>query len=371
VAFAEEPSKTEGPVPAQLTVEIFQAPTPLEALNKSYLVYELHLTNYHTAPATLDTLEVQGPGSDGKSFKYQGAILAKLIHPIGSKAIEKNPLLFQPGQAKMVFMWLPFDTKNEIPNDLTHTISLNTKFQNKKMLLNVTTNPLTIEKTPPVIVKPPLKGDYWLAGNGPSNTSEHRITSLVIHGIDYFAQRYAIDFVQLDKNGNTFSGKEHSNKSYHCYGKDILSAAAGKVIGVKNDLPENVPHTGKLAIPIAVDTVGGNYVLVDLGNNNFAFYAHMIPGSITVKEGDVVVAGQVLGKIGNSGNSSEPHLHFHIVSQPSFLGANGIPYAFDSFDVRASKMMNGKNIKVKIFSDAVQHYDNQLVLENTVMKFAD
>ncbi len=83
-------------------------------------------------------------------------------------------------------------------------------------------------------------------------------------------------------------------------------------------------------MPITLETVGGNYVALDLGGNRFAFYAHLQPGSIKAKVGDRVRKGQVLALLGNSGNSTEPHLHFQVTDGNSPLGSEGLPYVFDS-----------------------------------------
>ena len=82
---------------------------------------------------------------------------------------------------------------------------------------------------------------------------------------------------------------------------------------------------------MTLETIGGNHVILDLGNRHFAFYAHLKPGSITVAVGDRVRQGQVVGLVGNSGNSAEPHLHFHVSNGPLPLGAEGTPFVFDRF----------------------------------------
>ena len=78
---------------------------------------------------------------------------------------------------------------------------------------------------------------------------------------------------------------------------------------------------------------------MDIGGGRYAFYAHMRPGSLRVKLGDQVTVGQLLGNVGNSGNSSEPHLHMHIVdhfSTASVLAANGVPYTFTHYRASGS-----------------------------------
>jgi len=86
-------------------------------------------------------------------------------------------------------------------------------------------------------------------------------------------------------------------------------------------------------VPITLITVGGNHVALDIGGGKYALYAHVQPGSLRVKVGDHVKRGQVLALLGNSGNSTEPHVHFQIADGPTFLSSEGLPYAMESFDV--------------------------------------
>lgn len=362
---------TPATFPAQLTISITQAPTPLIAGGKNYLVYEIYLTNFLTAPVTLTSLEVSSNSMGYKPFTFVDADLAKLIHPIGFNKPEAKPLELQPGIAKLVFMWLAFDRLAEIPDKLVHKVELHTYFKDKDQVFTATTEPLVIKKTMPVIIHAPLQGENWFAGNAPSNTSDHRVTGLVVHGVDYFAQRYAIDFIQLGADGKTFTGDEHVNSNYHCYGKDVLAVAKGKVVAVQDGIAENVPRSGKLAIEVGIDNLPGNYVILDIGDGKYACYAHLIPGSIKVKFGDNVKLGQAFAKVGNSGNSSEPHLHFQVVNQASFVGANGVPYAFNRFATRQVAVKDKDFDHIQFLSDKWETVKNELVLENALMKFFD
>jgi murein DD-endopeptidase MepM/ murein hydrolase activator NlpD len=114
-------------------------------------------------------------------------------------------------------------------------------------------------------------------------------------------------------------------------------------------LPENVPHSGKIAIDVNFANAAGNHVVVDIGYGLYALYAHMRPGTIKVKLGDLVKAGQVLGHIGNTGNSTEPHLHEHIDNQPSFLAGQGVPYEFSHYEASgANELINGPRDRMTI-----------------------
>jgi murein DD-endopeptidase MepM/ murein hydrolase activator NlpD len=92
-----------------------------------------------------------------------------------------------------------------------------------------------------------------------------------------------------------------------------------------------VPDPSARAVEMSNETVAGNHVVLDLGAGRFAMYAHLRQGSVAVRPGDVVRRGQVLARLGNSGNSTEPHLHFHVADGPSPVDASGRPFVLESF----------------------------------------
>jgi murein DD-endopeptidase MepM/ murein hydrolase activator NlpD len=156
-----------------------------------------------------------------------------------------------------------------------------------------------------------------------------------LNGTAAIAQRFATDWLQIGANGRAFEGDEKDNKAHAAYGEDILAVADGVVAATKDGIPENTPGPTR-AVPITPDTIGGNYVILDLGSGRFGFYAHLQPGSLRVKIGDKVRRGQVIGLVGNSGNSNAPHLHFHLIDGNSPLEAEGLPYLFESFEVQTA-----------------------------------
>jgi hypothetical protein len=182
------------------------------------------------------------------------------------------------------------------------------------------------------VVAPPLRGE-WIAGDSVNNLPDaaHRRAVLIENGHAWVSQRYAIDWVQsqiVDGVRSTWKGPEYKNESYFCYGQPIHSVAAGRVVGIADGLPENVPHSGKYAILIDFNNAAGNHVVVEIAPDRYVLYAHMRPGTLTVKLGAEVRVGEILGQVGNTGSSTEPHLHMHIDDEPSFLAGNGVPYEF-------------------------------------------
>ena len=126
--------------------------------------------------------------------------------------------------------------------------------------------------------------------------------------------------MQVGSDNQTYRGDSKDNRSYHCFGVEAHAIADGAVVEVKDGIPENMPRNEKPAVPITLETVAGNHVNLDLGGGVYAMYAHLQPGSIRVKVGDKVTAGQVIGLVGNTGNSSEPHLHFQLMNRQFAVG---------------------------------------------------
>jgi hypothetical protein len=338
--FAEK-----APYPAQMTVNVYQYPSAVVAMNKAYLQYEMYVTSFMTMPVTLTSLEVKDSNNTIYTTHY-----------------DKKDFVFKPKESKIIYVSIPFNALNDVPDRLINQLTFNGKIKDRKINFPLITPALTVDKTPPVIVSTPLRGSNWLAVNGLSNTSLHRKAALYFGGRPYYPEIYAIDFLQMGKDGKTYKGDRHDNKSYHCYNQDILAVAEGRVALVQDGIPENVPNSNTLAVPMTEKTLPGNYVVLDLGNNTFAAYGHLIPGSIKVKVGDRVTRGQVLAKLGNSGNSGEPHLHIQITDKPEFLQSNAKPYGYDRFKVIPSNMASTEPGNSKEFI-------NQLPLEDTMMEF--
>jgi murein DD-endopeptidase MepM/ murein hydrolase activator NlpD len=179
-------------------------------------------------------------------------------------------------------------------------------------------------------IDPPLRDGPWFAGNGPDNGSAHRRIFISIGGTAWLAQRFAIDFMHFDAEGRSQLGDGSRNQDYPSYGQEVVSVADARVRAVIDGVAENVPGKSR-AVPITLATAAGNQVALDIGGGFTAFYAHLQPGSVRVKVGDRVRRGQVLGLVGNSGNSTGPHLHFHVSRGASILGSEGVPFVYREF----------------------------------------
>ncbi|CAH1207781.1 hypothetical protein PAECIP111893_02779 [Paenibacillus plantiphilus] len=161
----------------------------------------------------------------------------------------------------------------------------------------------------------PFKGE-WLVFWGGDNE---------MHNYHYAieGQRYAYDLI-MAKDEYSFNGDPALNESYYAFGQAMLAPGDGKVVIAVNDIADNEPvGTMNSSQP------AGNYVVIDHGNGEFSYLAHLQQGSVKVKKGERVKKGQEIGLCGNSGNSSEPHLHFQVSDGPDLFTSKAISVTFD------------------------------------------
>lgn len=352
------------PISAFVDVVVPIAPTAFKADGKWHVVYELHLNNMDRWDYHLTKVEVVSGDASARSLAaYAGAGLeAAMARPGQPAASEKSKIT--PGSLAIVYVWATVDSADAVPATVRQRLTVMIGTYPEEMTIDTAAIPVGHG---PIAISSPLRGDHWLAGNGPSNASGHRRALIPIDGHAAIAQRFAIDWVRIRDEGKTFQGDEKDNKNYYAYGSEALAVADGVVTEVKDGIPQNIPGPESRAVPITLETVGGNHVILDIGGGHFAFYAHLQPGSLRVKLGDKVRRGEVLGLVGNSGNSTEPHLHFHIENANSPLGAEGLPYALPSFEV----VGNGWGWKPADAKGPAEMHKNEIPMENEVVNFPD
>src|SRR5579871_6058491 len=155
-------------------------------------------------------------------------------------------------------------------------------------------------------------------------------------GIRANSNQFAMDFIYTDAEGNEFQGDPQKPENWLSYGKPVFAPGAGIVRETANDIPDNwfkgVTMIGHPDLPPGKDPKDiGNHVLIDHGNGEFSLMVHMKPGSVRVKPGDTVKAGEKIGEIGFSGDSLFPHLHYSLIEGPEDTKAWGLPAYFSRF----------------------------------------
>ena len=334
---AQKPAPPPAPENDPLYMRVVAMPYPPEAqildgTGHRHSAFELYVTNWGSTPLKITKLDVNGKDDQTVlvSQSASGKQLAAMFVPIGGDGTKPNDPSLKPGQTGVFFIFVDWIPDQGDPDNFQTSITID-QHGERSGSGTIHTAALDLNQDDPIVIHSPLRGKNWLAANGPSNTSPHRRAMLPVNGLPHIGQRYAIDWIQLGDDGKTFTGDEHDNKSYHAWDQEIHAAADGKIVEVKDGIPENVPNSGKLAVQMTYDTLAGNHIIEQLSEDHYAAYAHLRPGTIKVKVGDTVHAGDVLAHLGNTGNSSEPHLHFQVCDAPSFPASEGLPFAIDQY----------------------------------------
>lgn len=316
-----------GVVPFQVTPVVMQvkdAPVPVKGADGLYhLVYELKLDNFNAVPATLTGIDAVH-GSTGAVV--QSLSPADIAQRLAVNDRHASPGTLGPAQGGLLYMHLSFSDAAAIPQTVAHRLRIT--------LQGGASFDAVVARTTPsaptaLVLDAPLRGSRFIAGDGCCNSTRHVRATLPLDGRLFTSQRFAIDWEQLDEAWRIYVGDPKKVGSYHIYGQPIHAVASGKVVAALDGLRDEVP--GALPVGLPPAHADGNHVVLDLGEGRYALFAHMQPGSVAVSVGQTVAVGQVLGRVGNSGNSSEPHLHFHVHDGPSPLASNGLPYLMRGF----------------------------------------
>ena len=156
---------------------------------------------------------------------------------------------------------------------------------------------------PAAVLRMPVGGTWWTFWGGRAERQNHHV--------DVPDQRHALDLVQW-RDGGTARGDGAANADYHAWGEPVTAPARGVVVEARDGIGDNTPQV-EISKP---DHPAGNHVVLDVGGGRHVLLAHLARGTVAVRAGDRVRAGAPLGRVGNSGNSSEPHLHIHVQDAP-------------------------------------------------------
>ncbi|HEV8512776.1 MAG TPA: M23 family metallopeptidase [Cyclobacteriaceae bacterium] len=167
--------------------------------------------------------------------------------------------------------------------------------------------------------------NYWKVVSGGSIKKNS-------HSWDIFTQRYAYDFV-ITNNDISYKNNGSNIEDYYCFGHEVLSPANGEVIRVSNKI-KDYQGVGDLSLDWRARDFRGNFIIIKHDKREYSFIAHFKLDSIKVKEGDHVIQGQIIGQCGNSGHSTEPHIHFHLQDSRNFWIATGLPIKFKKVTVK-------------------------------------
>lgn len=384
LASAEASAQSLKPdqVLSSLAVRTISEPNPvLGADDRVHLAYELHVANASKLFLTLDRVEVINPSSEVLLTLSGDALSAMSILYAG----EKN--VMSPGSNGIILLDVSFAKDQQLPANISARISLTRRIAGadgkpapfpptEPVPASITfTGAQTAIGQPARLVEPPLRGPRWVAVNGCCDAlTSHRGAVMSVNGVLHAPERFAIDFVQVGKNGRLFKGDGTKIADYAYYGVPIYSVADGTVVNLYDEADVQVPGPSAVPTGIVPANIGGNMLVIDIGGGAYAFYAHMQRGSLRAKLGDKVKAGQVIGLLGNTGNTTAPHLHFHLMDGTSPLDASGLPYVFTSFSSTGVLPKGGDDDLedgrvITIDKRLSGNHANQLPLNNEVVDF--
>jgi hypothetical protein len=331
---AGSPTLAAGPRSEPQDAEIsVSAPNPPLAVPGSdglqHVEYDLVVANAAATPATLTVVEVRTADGD-LLLRLDGPALVAATQPLDGM----SPTAEIPGStavAVVVDLGLAADRETA---RLTHRIGyeLRGASADPGTGQEVSGPVLALDPRPPLTITAPLSGPGWLTANSCCDAFTTHRAGRTPAGDDRFVktETFAVDWIQLHGD-QPFAGDGAGPEQWFGHGADVVAAADGTVVAARDGLPEQSPNS----LPAGIDPTQttGNHVIVQIRPDTWALYAHLQPGSIAVAVGDKLVAGQPLGRLGNSGNSIAPHLHFGLQDGPEPGSASSVPFVLDRYTV--------------------------------------
>ena len=336
-----------------VTVRSLSTPTyPFKGSDGKYhIAYDIELTNATSSPAVIEKIDVVDAASPTTVIDTYSGL--RLVDPACLKGDDCNRLRLLPRtratnteigpqESRIVYIDLAFDTEDQLPKAVMHHL-YGTAIDNPTpnampVAVDYLAGLFDVSAGTPRVIGPPVKGDGWVAVNGCCMPGfAHRGSMAQFNGMLINSQRFAIDWKQINEAGAFYEGDKTKNESYVDYGAEVIAVADGTITSTLDELVPNTPgvlpaRDPVLASQLTINNVDGNFIIQDIGDGQYGFYAHLQKGSLLVKPGDTVKKGQVIAKLGNTGNSSVPHMHFHLMNGPSALGSDGLPYEIDAFE---------------------------------------
>ena len=326
-AFAQNTAIQNG-----FDVEMPVPPAPVRVGNRWQVSYEVHLTNFSSERLAVTRFTVSDNRDGHTIIELSGNGLIANAAIIGTTSPLKGPRIeVAPGQRLVLFMDFTIPTNAAVAairqriDYATADGGSNTTQLSDTSLLN---------NAKPSLIAPPLRGGPWVAIHNAAWPRGHRRVFYTVAGHARLPGRFAVDWVKLDGTGRMTKGDPDIAAQTYGYGEDVLAVADATVAAVRDGMDEPVRISQRTTHQ--PDEDAGNYVVLKLPDGRFAFYEHLKKGSIRVAVGDKVTTGEVIGALGFSGESTGPHLHFHVANANSPLDAEGLPFEIRRFRVLGS-----------------------------------
>lgn len=313
-------------------------PEPVVVAGKTSLVYELHLTNEAQETLTIQRVDVL----DAQQRVLLDLAGSELAAALGraDRAKGDERLRMTPGMSAVAYLTVPL--ADTAATHLRHRVVYVDQANQHLATEGANVTPANRASQP---LGPPLRGGPWVAIYDASWERGHRRVLYTTDGSVKVPGRFAIDWIRVGPHGGFAQGKGESPRQWLGYAADVLAVADATVASTGDGVAEPATLADGAAHKVPLEHAAGNYVALDLGDGRYAFYEHLKPASIRVKAGQRVHRGDVIGQLGFTGESTGPHLHFHVSDANAPLAAEGLPYAL------ASLRILGSYVSIEDFAD--------------------
>lgn len=314
----------------------------------THVAFAMQFTNVWNLPATVQSVEVVDAA---RNYQPTGANRVISIKDDDVTNLLKLSTLPQnmekasystklaAGEYGVMFFDVTYPNANDVPCAIALRVHVLQPDNKRLPESTMVSPPLELSQQSAIVLAPPFKGDGWVNANGCClEVGPHRFVTNPLNGTLDPSEQFAIDWIKIDAQGKAFRTDGKKSEDWLCYGVAILAVAPGTVVEVMRDLPNEPPGVAPADLNLA--HIAGNHVTLDLGGGRFAMYAHLAPQSVTVHVGDHVKAGDMLGLLGNSGNTTGPHLHFQISDRPSTIDTTSLPFVFQNMLLQSRTSAN-------------------------------
>lgn len=345
--FDFEPSPDDTNELKPIIVEVIQEPQAFRANDGLvHLVYEVQIENFTTETIDLKRLSVFGMAGDEAPVPLLnlegGDLMIRTLllqyHPFKMAPLDEVTIdQLGPGQTSTTFLDVTVSDFDLVPDELINIVEIDgppiiAQLMGETAL--TTSIEVQSDHDAVLLLGEPIRGGKWINLNGCCDfaNSAHRRVIRSVDGVEYFPERYSIDIMEVDDENNLYVGDPNLNESWLGYGAELIAVADGVVSRVVKGLPDNKPGESP-PFPISLSNGAGNIVILHIGNGVYVLYAHLIPGSNDhLQVGDFVAKGEMVGLLGNTGQSGAPHLHFQVMDGNSIAEAEGVAFEFEQFN---------------------------------------
>jgi murein DD-endopeptidase len=312
-----------------LTMQVQMAPAAVVVDGVTELAYELHVANVSTETIDLRRLDVFGGTATALATFDADALRPRVGRTDGTAAASR--LTLPAGAEATIYVELTRPSVADVPRALRHRLAFARTAPAGARDDVMEGGAVEVRLDAALVLASPVRGGPWAAVHNAAWERGHRRVFYTVGDRRRIPGRYAIDWIKLDADGRTSRGDGDLVASALGYGEDVLAVADAVVAAARDDVTEVARVSARRQH--AAEDASGNFVALDVGQGRYVFYEHLKPGSVRVKAGERVRRGQTVAALGFTGDSTGPHLHLHVADAPSPLGAEGLPFVIDRFEL--------------------------------------